>query len=138
MTLASPGRDNHCHRAKAPWTEIDVVSPHARHHPATGRGSTCSPRGAANPVRGRARNRRGDPLPALRRGVRFGATVYGFFLAAFVVGVAHESGAGARKITASLLGGLLGGKICRDCGTQALTFAFMCGSGDLAFGRRPN
>jgi hypothetical protein len=43
----------------------------------------------------------------LDRDVRFGAAVYGSFLAASVVGVAYESGAGARTMTASLLGSML-------------------------------
>ena len=47
-------------------------------------------------------------LPAvLHRDVRFGAAVYGSFLAASVVGVAYESGASARAISASLLGSML-------------------------------
>ncbi len=47
-------------------------------------------------------------LPAvLHRDVRFGAAVYGSFLAASVIGVAYESGASARAITASLLGSML-------------------------------
>ena len=45
--------------------------------------------------------------PVLRRDVRFGAAVYGSFLAASVVGVAYESGATARGMTASLLGSML-------------------------------
>jgi hypothetical protein len=55
----------------------------------------------------RAGNPRGDLLPVLDRDVRFGAAVYGSFLAASVVGVAYESGAGARTMTASLLGSML-------------------------------
>jgi hypothetical protein len=39
--------------------------------------------------------------------VRFGAAVYGSFLAASVIGVAYESGAGARTMTAALLGSML-------------------------------
>ena len=58
-------------------------------------------------MRGRAGNRRGDLPPVLDRDVRFGAAVYGSFLAASVVGVAYESGAGARTMTASLLGSML-------------------------------
>jgi hypothetical protein len=58
-------------------------------------------------VRGRARSRRGDLPPILDRDVRFGAAVYGSFLAASVVGVAYESGAGARTMTASLVGSML-------------------------------
>jgi hypothetical protein len=58
-------------------------------------------------VRGRAGNRRGDLPSVLDRDVRFGAAVYGSFLAASVVGVAYESGAGARTMTASLLGSML-------------------------------
>jgi hypothetical protein len=46
-------------------------------------------------------------LPLLDRDVRFGAAVYGSFLAASVIGVAYESGAGARTMTASLLGSML-------------------------------
>jgi hypothetical protein len=47
-------------------------------------------------------------LPSvLDRDVRFGAAVYGSFLAASVIGVAYESGAGARTMTASLLGSML-------------------------------
>jgi hypothetical protein len=47
-------------------------------------------------------------LPSvLGRDVRFGAAVYGSFLAASVIGVAYESGAGARTMTASLLGSML-------------------------------
>ena len=45
--------------------------------------------------------------PVLRRDIRFGAAVYGTFLAASVVGVAYESGAGARTMTLSLLGSML-------------------------------
>ena len=48
-----------------------------------------------------------DPPPILDRDVRFGAAVYGSFLAASVVGVAYESGAGARTMTAALLGSML-------------------------------
>ena len=59
------------------------------------------------PVRGRARNRRGDLPPVLDRDVRFGAAVYGSFLAASVVGVAYEAGAGARTMSAALLGSML-------------------------------
>jgi hypothetical protein len=44
--------------------------------------------------------------PILDRAVRFGAAVYGSFLAASVVGVAYESGADARAMTASLLGSM--------------------------------
>ena len=55
---------------------------------------------------GRARNR-GDLPPVLDRDVRFGAAVYGSFLAASVVGVAYESGAGARAMTAALVGSML-------------------------------
>ena len=58
-------------------------------------------------MRGRAGNRRDDLPPVLDREVRFGAAVYGSFLAASVVGVAYESGAGARTMTASLLGSML-------------------------------
>jgi hypothetical protein len=43
----------------------------------------------------------------LDRDVRFGAAVYGSFLAASVIGVAYESGAGARALTVSLLGSML-------------------------------
>jgi hypothetical protein len=45
--------------------------------------------------------------PVLRRDVRFGAAVYGSFLAASVVGVGYESGAGARTLTGSLLGSMI-------------------------------
>ena len=45
--------------------------------------------------------------PLLDRDVRFGAAVYGSFLAAAVIGVAYESGAGAGTMTASLLGSML-------------------------------
>jgi hypothetical protein len=45
--------------------------------------------------------------PVLHRDVRFGAAVYGSFLAASVVGVAYEAGAGARAMTLSLLGSIL-------------------------------
>jgi hypothetical protein len=48
-----------------------------------------------------------DLPPVLDRDVRFGAAVYGSYLAASVIGVANESGAGARTITASLLGSML-------------------------------
>ena len=48
-----------------------------------------------------------DPPPVLDRDVRFGAAVYGSFLVASVIGVAYESGAGARTMTASLLGAML-------------------------------
>jgi len=48
-----------------------------------------------------------DLPPVLDRDVRFGAAVYGSFLAATVIGVAYESGAGARTMTASLLGSML-------------------------------
>ena len=58
-------------------------------------------------MRGRAGNRRGDLPPVLDRDVRFGAAVYGSFLAASVVGVAYEAGAGARTMTAALLGSML-------------------------------
>ena len=55
----------------------------------------------------RAGNRRGDLPPILDRPVRFGAAVYGSFLAASVVGVAYETGADARTMTASLLGSMV-------------------------------
>ena len=58
-------------------------------------------------MRGHAGTRRGDLPAVLDRDVRFGAAVYGSFLAASVVGVAYESGAGARAMTASLLGSML-------------------------------
>ena len=45
--------------------------------------------------------------PILDRDVRFGAAVYGSFLVASVIGVAYESGAGARTMTAALLGSML-------------------------------
>jgi hypothetical protein len=48
-----------------------------------------------------------DLPPVLDRDVRFGAAVYGSFLAASVIGVAYDSGAGARTMTASLLGAML-------------------------------
>jgi hypothetical protein len=48
-----------------------------------------------------------DLPPVLDRDVRFGAAVYGSFLAASVIGVAYESGAGARTMSASLLGSML-------------------------------
>jgi hypothetical protein len=48
-----------------------------------------------------------DLPPVLDRDVRFGAAVYGSFLAASVIGVAYQSGAGARAMTASLLGSML-------------------------------
>ena len=48
-----------------------------------------------------------DLPPVLERDVRFGAAVYGSFLAASVIGVAYESGTGARTMTASLLGSML-------------------------------
>ena len=48
-----------------------------------------------------------DLPPVLDRDVRFGAAVYGSFLAASVIGVAYESGAAARTMTASLLGSML-------------------------------
>ena len=48
-----------------------------------------------------------DLPPVLDRDVRFGAAVYGSFLAASVIGVAYESGASARTMTASLLGSVL-------------------------------
>jgi hypothetical protein len=50
---------------------------------------------------------RADLPPVLDRDVRFGAAVYGSFLVASVIGVAYESGAGARTMTASLLGSML-------------------------------
>ena len=43
----------------------------------------------------------------VRREVRFGAAVYGSFLAASVVGVAYEAGESARAITVSLFGSML-------------------------------
>ncbi len=48
-----------------------------------------------------------DLPPVLDRDVRFGAAVYGSFLAASVIGVAYESGTGTRTMTASLLGSML-------------------------------
>jgi hypothetical protein len=48
-----------------------------------------------------------DLPPVLDRDVRFGAAVYGSFLAASVIGVAYESGTDARTMTASLLGSML-------------------------------
>jgi hypothetical protein len=50
---------------------------------------------------------RADLPQVLDRDVRFGAAVYGSFLAASVIGVAYESEAGARTMTASLLGSML-------------------------------
>ena len=47
-----------------------------------------------------------DLPPVLHRDVRFGAAIYGSFLAASVIGFAYESGAGARTMTASLLGSM--------------------------------
>jgi hypothetical protein len=43
----------------------------------------------------------------LERDVRFGAAVYGSFLAASVIGVGYESGASARSISVSLFGSML-------------------------------
>ena len=43
----------------------------------------------------------------IRRDVRYGAAVYGSFLAASVVGVAYEAGQGARAMTVSLFGSML-------------------------------
>ena len=48
-----------------------------------------------------------DLPPVLDRDVRFGAAVYGSFLAASVIGVAYESGTGTQTMTASLLGSML-------------------------------
>ena len=48
-----------------------------------------------------------DLPPVLDRDVRFGAAVYGSFLAASVIGVAYESGTGTQSMTASLLGSML-------------------------------
>jgi hypothetical protein len=48
-----------------------------------------------------------DLPPVLDRDVRFGAAVYGSFLAASVLGFAYESGAGARTMTTALLGSML-------------------------------
>ena len=48
-----------------------------------------------------------DLPPVLHRDVRFGAAVYGSFLAASVIGVAYESGTDTRTMTASLLGSML-------------------------------
>ena len=48
-----------------------------------------------------------DLPPVVDRDVRFGAAVYGTFLAASVSGVAYERGASARTMTASLLGSVL-------------------------------
>jgi hypothetical protein len=48
-----------------------------------------------------------DLSQLLDREVRFGAAVYGSFLAATVIGVGYESGAGARAITVSLFGSML-------------------------------
>jgi hypothetical protein len=45
--------------------------------------------------------------PVLDRDVRFGAAVYGSFLAASVIGFAYESGVGARTMAASLFGSML-------------------------------
>ena len=45
--------------------------------------------------------------PILDRAVRFGAAVCGSFLAASVVGVAYESGAGVRTMTVSLVGSMV-------------------------------
>ena len=81
-----------------------------RHHPATADVEPAR-REASQPGERTRRNRRGDLPPVLDRDVRFGAAVYGSFLAASVVGVAYESGAGARAMTAvarRLDAGLLG------------------------------
>jgi hypothetical protein len=48
-----------------------------------------------------------DLPPVLERDVRFGAAVYGSFLAASVIGVAYEAGASARTMTVSLLASML-------------------------------
>jgi hypothetical protein len=48
-----------------------------------------------------------DLPPVLGRDVRFGAAVYGSFLAASVIGLAYEAGAGARTMSGSLLGSML-------------------------------
>ena len=48
-----------------------------------------------------------EQVPSGRRDVRFGAAVYGSFLAASVVGVAYEAGESARAMTASLFGSML-------------------------------
>jgi hypothetical protein len=57
-----------------------------------------------------------DLTPVLDRDVRFGAAVYGSFLAASVIGIAYESGAGARTMTASLLGSMLVYWVAHVCG----------------------
>ncbi len=44
---------------------------------------------------------------SVRRDVRFGAAVYGSFLAASVVGVAYEAGESARAMTVSVFGSML-------------------------------
>ena len=49
----------------------------------------------------------GEMPRVLDRDVRFGAAVYGSFLAASVLGVAYESEASARSMTTSLLGSML-------------------------------
>jgi hypothetical protein len=48
-----------------------------------------------------------EPIGSFRRQVRYGAAVYGSFLAASVVGVAYEAGESARAMTASLFGSML-------------------------------
>jgi hypothetical protein len=48
-----------------------------------------------------------EQVPSVPRDVRFGAAVYGSFLAASVVGVAYEAGESARAMTASLFGSML-------------------------------
>jgi hypothetical protein len=56
-------------------------------------------------VRGRAGNRRGDLPSVLDRDVRFGAAVFGSFLAASVVGVASTVLAAGEGVLAVLLFG---------------------------------
>ncbi len=48
-----------------------------------------------------------EQVPSVPRDVRFGAAVYGSFLAASVVGVAYEAGESARAMTGSVFGSML-------------------------------
>jgi hypothetical protein len=77
-----------------------------------------------------------DLPPILERDVRFGAAVYGSFLAATVIGVAYESGAGARTMTASLLGSMLvywAAHVWSDAVDERIRFGQAFGPRDVLF-----
>jgi hypothetical protein len=72
---------------------------------------------------------------SVRRDVRFGAAVYGSFLAASLVGVAYQAGESARAMTVSLFGSMLVFWAAHGTGDRAARVA--AGRGGRAPDRRP-